>query len=76
MKFEDAKVGMLVSVTGAHAVHFPNGAEVIEKDDRDNSILIEDRETWYKGWFFERGESYSMADIHPLMIFARSKGGN
>lgn len=66
MKFEDAKVGMLVSVTGTHAVHFTNGAEVIEKDTRDNSIKIEDRETCHKGWFFERGESYSMKDIHPL----------
>lgn len=67
MKFEDAKVGMLVSVTGEHSVHFPNGAVVVEKDDRDNSIKIEDRETWYKGWFFERGVSYSMEDIHPLV---------
>ena len=56
---------MLVSVTGEHSVHFPNGAVVVEKDDRDNSIKIEDRETWYKGWFFERGASYSMEDIHP-----------
>ena len=38
MKFEDAKVGMLVRVTGTHAVHFPNDAEIIEKDTRDNSI--------------------------------------
>ena len=67
MKFEDAKVGMLVSVTGEHSVHFPNGAVVVEKDDRDNSIKIEDRKTWYKGWFFDRGISYSMEDIHPLV---------
>lgn len=67
MKFEDAKVGMLVSVTGEHSVHFPNGAVVVEKDDGDNSIKIEDRKTWYKGWFFDRGVSYSMEDIHPLV---------
>lgn len=67
MKFEDAKVGMLVSVTGEHSVHFPNGAVVVEKDDGDNSIKIEDRKTGYKGWFFDRGISYCMEDIHPLV---------
>ena len=67
MKFEDVKVGMLVSVTGEHSVHFPNGAVVVEKDDGDNSIKIEDRKTWYKGWFFDRGISCSMEDIHPLV---------
>ena len=67
MKFSEVKEGMLVSVAGEHSVHFPNGAVVIEKDDRDHSIRIEDRETWYKGWFFERGISYSMEDINPLV---------
>ena len=67
MKFEDVKVGMLVSVTGEHSVHFQNGAVVVEKDNEDNSIKIVDRETWYKGWFFDRGISYSMEDIHPLV---------
>lgn len=67
MKFSEVKEGMLVSVTGEHSVHFPNGAVVVEKDDRDNSIKIEDRGTWYKGWFFERGVEYSMEDIHPLV---------
>ena len=52
MKFSEVKEGMLVSVTGEHFVHFLNGAVVIEKDDSDHSIKIEDRETWYKGWFF------------------------
>ena len=64
-----AKIGVL-AVQGAFIEHEKMleelGAEVIEKDDRDNSIKIEDRDTWYKGWFFERGESYSMEDIHPL----------
>lgn len=67
MKFSEVKEGMLVSVTGEHSVHFPNGAVVVEKDDIDNSIKIEDRETGYMGWFFERGWSYSMEDIHPLV---------
>lgn len=67
MKFSEVKEDMLVSVTGEHSVHFPNGAVVVEKDDRDNSIKIEDRGTWYKGRFFERGASYSMEDIHHLV---------
>lgn len=67
MKFEDAKVGMLVSVTGEHSAYFPNDAVVIDKDDRDKSIEIKDRETGYKMWFFEVGISYSMEDIHNLV---------
>ena len=67
MKFEDAKVGMLVSVTGEHSVHFPNDAVVIDKDDRDKSIEIKDRKTGYKMYFFEVGISYSMEDIHHLV---------
>lgn len=68
MKFEDVKVGMLVSVTGPHSVHFPNGAEVIEKDSHDNSIKIVDRDTGYFWmYFFESGVEYTMADIHPLV---------
>lgn len=67
MKFEDAKVGMLVSVTGENSGYFPNDAVVIDKDDRDNSIEIKDRETGYKMWFFEEGISYSMEDIHHLV---------
>ena len=67
MKFEDAKVGMLVSVTGKHSAYFPNDAVVIDKDDRDKSIEIKDRETGYKMWFFEVGISYSMEDIHHLV---------
>ena len=68
MKFEDVKVGMLVSVTGPHSVHFPNGAEVIKKDSHDNSIKIVDRDTrcfWM--YFFESGVEYTMEDIHPLV---------
>ena len=68
MKFEDVKVGMLVSVTGPHSVHFPNGAEVIKKDSHNNSIKIVDRDTrcfWL--YFFESGVVYTMEDIHPLV---------
>ena len=68
MKFEDVKVGMIVSVTGPHSVHFPNGAEVIKKDSHDNSIKIVDRDTrcfWM--YFFESGVKYTMEDIHPLV---------
>ena len=68
MKFEDVKVGMLVSVTGEHSVHFPNGAVVVEKDNGDNSIKIVDRDTgcfWM--YFFESDSKYSMEDIHPLV---------
>ena len=68
MKFEDVKVGMLVSVTGEHSVNFPKGAEVIEKDSHDNSIKIVDMDTrcfWM--YFFESGVEYSMEDIHPLV---------
>ena len=68
MKFEDVKVGMIVSVTGPHSIHFPNGAEVIKKDSHDNSIKIVDRDTrcfWM--YFFESGVEYTMEDIHPLV---------
>ena len=68
MKFEDVKVGMLVSVTGPNSVNFPNGAEVIKKDSHDNSIKIVDRDTrcfWM--YFFESGVEYTMEDIHPLV---------
>lgn len=75
MKFEDVKVGMLVSVTGPHSVHFTNGAEVIEKCDTDLSIKIRNNDTGFKMYFFEprRKNSsifsgrYSMEDIHPLV---------
>lgn len=68
MKFEDVKVGMLVSVTGPYSVNFPKGAEVIKKDSHDKSIKVVDRDTrlfWM--YFFESGVEYSMEDIHPLV---------
>lgn len=74
MKFEDAKVGMLVSVTGTHSVQFPRGAEIIEKDVTDLSIKIRDNITGFFMYFFEPrrkqssifSSNYSMEDIHPL----------
>lgn len=65
MKFEDAKVGMPVSVTGEHSVYFPNGAEVLEKDSRDNSIRIGNRKTGRTMWFFDKGVSFHTKDLHP-----------
>lgn len=66
MKFEEAKVGMLVSVTGKYSSIFPNGAKVIEKDNTDNSIRIEEMKTGRKMWFFDYGVKYSLKDIHSL----------
>lgn len=68
MKFSEAKIGMLVSVTGVHSVHFPKGAKVIKKDSHDNSIKIVDRDGGYFWmYFFESGVEYNMRDIHPLV---------
>lgn len=66
MKFSEAKIGMLVSVTGPHSIHFPKGAEVIDKVGRDSSIKIKDRDTGFCMWFFEVDVEYSMEDIHHL----------
>lgn len=76
MKFEDVKVGMLVSVTGKYASDFPNGAEVIETDSMDDSIKIRNRETGRTMSFFDNERSapsifcnkYPMKDIHPLSL--------
>lgn len=68
MKFSEVKEGMLVSVTGEHSIHFPEGAVVIKKDSRDNSIKIIDRDGGYFWmYFFESGAEYSLEDIHPLV---------
>lgn len=71
MKFEDAKVGMEVVVTGEQADRFPEGAVIVEVDKRDFSVKL-------KGayevslWFWDinsrepesRRNSYDMSDIH------------
>lgn len=67
MKFSEAKIGMLVSVTGEHSIHFTNGARVIKKDSIDSSIEIADMYTGFKMWFFESGLHYRMEDIHSLV---------
>ncbi|MGN0946585.1 MAG: hypothetical protein ACI4N8_08845 [Megasphaera sp.] len=67
MKFSEAKIGMLVSVTGPYAIHFPEGAEVIDKVGIDSSIKIKNRDTGFFMWFFELDGKYSMEDIHPLV---------
>lgn len=75
MKFEDAKVGMEVVVTGEHANKFPEGAIIAEKDGNDNSIKIVSKETYeFELWFWDinsRGpypktlrNDYDMSDIH------------
>ena len=81
MKFSEVEVGMLVSVAGAHSVNFPNGAEVLEKDDTDLSIKIRNNETGFKMYFFEPRRTnssifsgrYSMEDIHPLVSDTSTK---
>ena len=71
MKFEDAKEGMEVLVTGEQADRFPEGAVIVEVDKKDFSVKL-------KGaygvslWFWDinnRGNesqrnAYDMSDIH------------
>ena len=71
MKFEDAKEGMEVVVTGEKADRFPEGAVIVEVDKNDFSVKL-------KGaygvslWFWDinnRGNesqrnAYDMSDIH------------
>jgi len=73
MKFEDAKVGMEVVVTGEQADRFPEGAVIVDKDDTDNSICIRSKEACgLELWFWDinsRGpetqrNAYDMEDIH------------
>lgn len=75
MKFSEAKLGMIVSVTGEHSLQFSNGAIVTDMDSTDSSIKIKDRKTGFELWFFEPDGSYafvqcrnySMEDIHPFV---------
>lgn len=71
MKFEDAKEGMEVVVTGEQADRFPEGAVIVEVDKNDSSVKL-------KGaygvslWFWDinsrdpetQRNAYDMADIH------------
>lgn len=76
MKFNDARVGMEVMVTGEHANKFPEGAVIVDKDYNDNSIRIRSKvnsifdvvELWF--WDINsrspksERNSYDMEDIH------------
>lgn len=71
MKFNDARVGMEVMVTGEHANKFPEGAVIVDKDNHDNSIRIRSKvnsivnvvELWFWDIKSDRN-SYDMEDIH------------
>lgn len=73
MKFSEAQLDMLVSVTGEHSIKFPNGARVIEKDSNDRAIKIENMNTGYTMWFFDKGVRYPIKDIHPLVEDTNTK---
>lgn len=71
MKFEDAKEGMEVVVTGEQADKFPEGAVIVEVDKNDFSVKLKGAYgVWL--WFWDinsRGpapqrNAYDMADIH------------
>ena len=71
MKFEDAKVGMEVVVTGEQAERFPEGAVITDVDKNDLSVRLKGKSGIYL-WFWDinsRGpetqrNAYDMADIH------------
>lgn len=71
MKFEDAKVGMEVVVTGEHADHFPEGAVIVEVDKNDFSVKLGGEygvTLWFWDINYRKPESqrnaYDMSDIH------------
>lgn len=71
MKFEDAKEGMEVVVTGEQADRFPEGAVIVEVDKNDFSVKLKGAHG-VSLWFWDinnRGNesqrnAYDMADIH------------
>ena len=71
MKFEDAKEGMEVVVTGEQADRFPEGAVITDVDKNDLSVRLKGKSGIYL-WFWDinsRGpetqrNAYDMADIH------------
>ena len=71
MKFEDAKVGMEVVVTGEQADRFPEGAVIVEVDKRDFSVKLKG-EYGVSLWFWDinsrepesQRNAYDMSDIH------------
>lgn len=70
MKFEDAKEGMEVVVTGEQADRFPEGAVIVDVDKNDFSVKLKGKSGFL--WFWDinsRGpetqrNAYDMADIH------------
>lgn len=71
MKFEDAKEGMKVVVTGEQADKFPEGAVIVDVDKNDFSVRLKGKSGLHL-WFWDinsRGpetqlNAYDMSDIH------------
>lgn len=71
MKFEDAKVGMEVVVTGEQADRFPEGAVIVEVDKNDFSVRLKNKYGVHL-WFWDinsrepkaQRNAYDMSDIH------------
>lgn len=71
MKFEDAKEGMKVVVTGEQADKFPEGAVIVDVDKNDFSVRLKGEHGLHL-WFWDinnRGpesqlNAYDMSDIH------------
>ena len=71
MKFEDAKVGMEVVVTGEQADRFPEGAVIVDVDKNDFSVRLKSKSgvsLWFWDTYFhvskEQRNAYDMSDIH------------
>ena len=71
MKFEDAKVGMEVVITGVQACRFPEGAVITDVDKNDFSVRVKganDERLWF--WDINSREPetrrnfYDMSDIN------------
>lgn len=70
MKFEDAKEGMEVVVTGEQAERFPEGAVITDVDKNDFSVRLKGK--YGSLWFWdinsrvskEQRNAYDMSDIH------------
>ena len=71
MKFEDAKVGMKVVVTGEQADRFPEGAVIVAVDKNDFSVRLKGAHGLHL-WFWDinsrvskaQRNAYDIADIH------------
>ena len=70
MKFEDAKVGMEVVVTGEQAKRFPEGAVITDVDKNDFSVRLKGEYGYLWFWDINSREpkpqrnDYDMANIH------------